>query len=219
MLASLREPLSGEESDGSGSWLRHERMTVAMAPSLTRLFLLPNRLSTCPRCSSSASRREPRFASRSWQNSWWKYLRSCHSPRCSGLWNRPWTFQFRRVVGESLVPKVFFPDRVQQLCRHAFLRGCWSRCSIAFPVEVLKVFSQDKVHLRLRTVQLESLKTQMSLFMGFFALFAGEKSATVPPHSRSELPPHSSSWTSAAYALPTVPEIEERRRAGAGGSC
>ena len=39
-----------------------------------------------------------------------------------------------------------------------------------------------------------------------------KKSAKVPPHSRSELPPHSSSWTSAAYALPTIPEIEERRR-------
>ena len=137
-------------------------------------------------------------------------------PRCSGLWNRPWTFQFRRVVGESLVPKVFFQDRVQQLCSSAFLSGCLSRCLIAFPVEVLKVFAQDKVHLRLRNVQLESLKTQMSLLMGFFALFTrGEKSATVPPHSRSELPPHSSSWTSAAYALPTVPEME----AGAGGSC
>ena len=33
----------------------------------------------------------------------------------------------RRVVGESLVPKVFFRDRVQQLCRNAFLSGCWSR--------------------------------------------------------------------------------------------
>ena len=139
---------------------------------MTRLFLLPNRLSTCPRCSSSASRREPRFASRSWQNSWWKYLRSCHFPRFSGLWNRPWTFQFRREVRESLIFKVFFQDRVQQR-RNAFLRGCWSRCSIAFPVEVLMVFAQDKVHLRLRTVQLESLKTQMSLLMGFFALFPG----------------------------------------------
>ena len=48
---------------------------------------------------------------------------------------------------------------------------------------------------------------------GYFRTFPlDKKSATVPPHSWSELPPHSSSWTSAAYALPTVLEKEERRR-------
>ena len=48
---------------------------------------------------------------------------------------------------------------------------------------------------------------------GVFRTFPRDKkSATVPPHSVSELPPHSSSWTSAAYALPTVLEKEERRR-------
>ena len=108
---------------------------------------------------------------RSWLNSWWKCRRSFPVRRCSGLWSRTSTIQFLIVQGESLIFKVFFPDRVQQLCRNAFLSGCWNRRSIAFLVEVLKVFAQDKVHLRLRTVQLESLKTQMSLVMGFFALF------------------------------------------------
>ena len=36
-----------------------------------------------------------------------------------------------------------------------------------------------------------------------------KKSATVPPHSGSELPPHSSPWTSAAYDVPMVLEEEE----------
>ena len=41
--------------------------------------------------------------------------------------------------------------------------------------EVFKVFAQVRVHLRLRTIQLEFLKTQMSLVYGFFALFPGWK--------------------------------------------
>ena len=45
------------------------------------------------------------FASRSWRNSWWKYRRSSPFPRCSGLWSRTWTFQFRMVV--CAVYKVF----------------------------------------------------------------------------------------------------------------
>ena len=75
--------------------------------SLTRSFLLPSRLSTCPRSSLSASRREPRFASRSWRNNLWKYRRSCHFPRCSGLWNRPWTFQLLVDVVIVEVCKIF----------------------------------------------------------------------------------------------------------------
>ena len=36
-----------------------------------------------------------------------------------------------------------------------------------------------------------------------------QKSATQPPHSGSELPPHSSSWTPAAYDASMVLEEEE----------
>ena len=102
---------------------------------------------------------------RSWRNSWWKYRRSCHFPRCSGLRSRPWTFQFLMVEGDSQVFKVFFPDRVQQ--------GRLSRRSLAIllPVEVFKVFAQDRVHPHLRTLQLVRTMTRMSLVKGFFALF------------------------------------------------
>ena len=115
------------------SWVTDARWSCAS--SLTRYYLLPSRLSTCPRSSSSASRREPRFASRSWRNSWWKYRRSCHFPRCSGLWSRPWTLQFRRVVGDTQIFKVFSEDRVQQV----------SSRSLIFPVEVFKVLALDRV--------------------------------------------------------------------------
>ena len=49
------------------------------------------------------------------QNSWWKCRRS--SPILlyySGLWSRTWPSQFLVVEGDSLVFKVFIPDRVQQ---------------------------------------------------------------------------------------------------------
>ena len=107
---------------------------------------------------------------------------------CSGLWS--WPFQFLVVEGETLVFKVFFPDRVQHrgiLRRNAFLSGLWGRsyslllrniflsglCSRSsiFPVEAFKIFDQDKVHLLLRTFQLVFMKMQMSLVNGFFALF------------------------------------------------
>ena len=90
------------------------------------------------------------------------------------------TLQILFVKGESLVFKVSSQSRVQQrsIPRNAFLIELWTGTlkPLSFE-EVLKVFTQDKVHLRLRTVQLESLKTQMTLVMGFFALFPMEKSA------------------------------------------
>ena len=47
---------------------------------------------------------------------------------------------------------------------------------------------------------------------GFRAFRRDKKSTTLPPRWGSELPPHSSPWTSAAYALPTVLEKEKQRR-------
>ena len=97
-------------------------------------------------------RREPRFASRS---CWWKYRRPYHFPRCSGLWSRPWTFQFRRVVGDTQIFKVFSEDRVQQV----------SSRSLTFLVEVFKVLALDRVRQRLLlfTFQLVHMMTRMSL--------------------------------------------------------
>ena len=43
----------------------------------------------------------------------------------------------------------------------------------------------------------------------FFALFPDEKSATLPAHSWSALPPHSSPWTQPAYDMPMVLEEEK----------
>ena len=97
--------------------------------------------------------------------SWWKYRRSCHFPRFSGLWSRPWTFQFRRVVGDTQIFKVFSEDRVQQVPSR----------SLTFPVEVF--IAQVRVHLLL-----------MNLVKGFFALFPKiKKSAKLGSHSGSEL--------------------------------
>ena len=105
-----------------------------------------------------------RFVSRSWRNSWWKYRRSCHFPRFSGLWSRPWTFQFRRVVGDTQIFKVFSEDRVQQV----------SRRSLIFPVEVF--IAQDRVCQRLlRTFQLVFMMTRMNLVKGFFRTFPRPK--------------------------------------------
>ena len=56
-------------------------------------------------------------------------------PRCSGLWSRTWTFQFRVVV--CAIFKVFPQDRLQRRLPslwNAFLSGMWSR-SLVFLVE------------------------------------------------------------------------------------
>ena len=146
---------------------------------------------------------ERQFASRSWRNSWWKCRRSFLGPCCSSLWSKTPTFQFLVVEGESLVIKVFFPDRVQQRCmflQNAFLSGLWSRTLISPLVEASKIFAHYRVHPLLRTFQLVFLKLWMSLLKGFFALFPkSKKSAKLGSHSGSELLAESSPSTPAAH--------------------
>ena len=102
-----------------------------------------------------------------------------------------------------LVFKVFFPDRAQQrrtFLRDAFPSGLWSR-SLILPVEAFGIFAQDRVHLLLRTFQLVFMKTQMSLFNGFFALFPQnflKKNAKVGAHSSPRVPASVSSSTPSA---------------------
>ena len=90
------------------------------------------------------------------------------------LWSTTYAFQFLVVEGEALVYKVFFPDRVQHrymVLRNAFLSGMWSRSLFLGLVKAFKIFSQDKVHPLLLTIQLVVWKLWMSLGTGFFALF------------------------------------------------
>ena len=75
--------------------------------SSTRSRLIPSRLSKCPRSFLKMSLCEPLFAIRSWQNSWWKCLRSYLFTRCTGVWSRPLTFQFLVVVAVVSVGEVF----------------------------------------------------------------------------------------------------------------
>ena len=109
-------------------WRRWENSWWTCSSSLMRSHLLPSRLSKCPRSSLSASRREPRFASRSWRNSWWKSRRSYHSE-----------------------------DRVQQVPSR----------SLILPVEVFKVFAQDRVLLHHLHQHLVFMVLQMGLVKGF----------------------------------------------------
>ena len=177
---------------------------------MTRSFLLQSRLSTCPRSSSSASRREPRFASRSWRNSWWKYRRSCHFPRCGGLWSRPWTFQFRWVVGDTQTFKVFSEDRGQQVPSR----------SLIFPVEVFKVLALDRVRQRLRLFPLQPVLDDDAEEPGegvFRTFPRPKKSANLASHSGSALLPESSPSTPAAQLAFLVScslqaQAEEKRR-------
>ena len=89
------------------------------------------------------------------------------------IWSRPLTFQLRVVV--SGVLKVFSQNRVQHRClvlRNAFLGGMWSRSLfLVVLVKAFEIFSQDRVHPLLLTIQLVLLKLWMSLGKGVFALF------------------------------------------------
>ena len=182
-----------------------------------RSHLIPSRLSKCPRSCLRTSPCERQFASRSWWNSWWKCLRSFPGPCCSGLWSRTWAFQLLIVVGGVLVFKVFFPDRVQHRClvlKNAFQSEMWSRSLVLVClVAAIKIFSQDKVHPLLLTIQLVFMKLWMGLVKGFFALvplfFSKKKSAGVAPHSGSELAADSSPSTRRAYCVPMAVEEDE----------
>ena len=166
--------------------------------------LFPSRLSMCPRSCSMTSLCAPLCAFRGWRNSWWKCRRSYPILPCDRLRSSTSTFQFLVVEGDTLVFKVFLPDRVPQRCllppRNAFLSGLWSRSSI-FPVEAFKIFAQDRVHPLLRTLQLALMMLWMRLVMGFshfspnfkkcevgFALGVGTAPRVEPIHSVSSAP-------------------------------
>ena len=162
----------------------------------------PSRLSKCRRSCLTILHRDVGVGTRSWWNSWWKCRRSFPIPRYfSGLWSSTSTFQFLVVVEDQvLVFKVFPLDSVQQrrLLGNAFLSVSWNRSLTLVQVDVFMV------HLLL-TLQLVMKNAQMSLAEGFFRTFPQiKKNAKVAPHSGSELPPHSSSWTAAAQLEDSV---------------
>ena len=70
--------------------------------------------------------------------------------------------------------------------------------SLVFPVEAFKIFSQDKVHPLLLTIQLVLMMLWMRLVMGFFELRHGKKVWSAGQVS-ADLPRRVSSWTPAAY--------------------
>ena len=87
--------------------------------------------------------------------------------------------------------------------------------SLTFPVEVFKVLALDRFHQRFRlfTLQLVRTMTRMCLVKGVFRTFPRpKKSAKVAPHSGSELPPHSSSWTAAAQLEDSVEWVRLREK-------
>ena len=108
--------------------------------------------------------------------------------RRSGLRTRSLTFQLRAVVFG--VFKVFSQNRVQLRLllrlRNAFLSGLWSRSLFLGLVKAFKIFSQDRVHPLLLTIQLVVLKRWMSLGTGFFALFPIFKKVRHNPRTRGQ---------------------------------
>ena len=93
------------------------------------------------------------------------------------FFNRKLTFQFLVVEDDTQIFKVFSVDKVQQV----------SSRSLIFPVEVFKVFAQDKAHLHhphLLTLQLVFMEARTSLVKSFFALFPSRKKVRRSPRTR-----------------------------------
>ena len=172
------------------------RQMVEQLPDVMRFFdfllPVPEQVSEVPKILLD----DVLCAIRSWRNSWWKCRRSYLIPGCSYEWSRTSTFQFLVVEGESLVFKVFFPDRVQPRCLpwNAFLSGLWSRTSNSLLVEAFKIFSQDRAHLHLLHPLAGVRGFADEPCVGFFFRTFPQikKSATLGWHSGSALLPESS---------------------------
>ena len=122
---------------------------------------------------------------------------------CSYVWSRTLTFQFLVVEGEFLVFKVFSLDRVQQRCillRNAFLSGLWSR-SLLFPVfgGGLQDFRPGQSSTSSLHVPAGVLEVLDEPGEGIFRTFQNKKSATLGPHSGSELSADFTSSTPTAH--------------------
>ena len=172
--------------------------------SLTRFCLFPSRLSKCPRLCLMASLCAPLCATRSWWNSWWKCRLSFPILPCGGLWSSKLTFQFLVVVGEVLVFKVFFPERVQQRRprppRNAFLSGLWSR-SFVFLGEGLQDSRPGQVSPASSSFQSPAGSDDDANEPGdgVFRTFPQGKKVRSAGQVSADLPRHISSWTPAAY--------------------
>ena len=122
------------------------------------------------------------------------------------LWSRSLTFQLQVVVFREVFkvfPKSGVPQRLLEQ-NIVFQQRLPSRTLTFQFLEVactVSLFLALQAHPQYRVMCVE---------MWFFSHFSTkQESATVPPRSESELPPHSSPWTPAAYDVPMVLEEEE----------
>ena len=141
----------------------------------------PSRLSQCPRSPLPVTLTGAVCVLLSRRlNIWWKCRRSYPTHRYAGLWSRTWIFQFLVVVVVSV--SVYTQDRVQQrLVEQNFFPQRLQRKTSTF--QFLVVAEIFLLHRRLPACRVRQIN-------GFFALFPEGKSATLGPHSGSELPGH-----------------------------
>ena len=168
----------------------------------------PSRLSKCRRSCLTIFHRDVGVATRSWCNSWWKCRRPCPTLRyCSGLWSSTSTFQFLVVVeGETLVFKVFSSG--QRSTASPSRKHISDRIveQIVDPVSRGGLHGSSSSHSPAGDEE-RADEPGKRVFRTFPQI---KKSAKVAPHSGSELPPHSSSWTAAAQLEDSVEWVRLR---------